>query len=224
MDGQRIADQVRTGPVRPPRPSRSFDYIDPTPIMSPQAPAGFASTLKNRKSSSYARGPSQLQNQLSPGFSPSFRYSGATSATGETGTTGGSMRKKSFKKAVRRLFGRKPKDGSPPASMPRSSFNGYGPGYGSGHGHGYHQSVSEHDRVHVCIRADKTEGSWSNRACDRGSTTATATKPTVTSFSANILRASSNPGIAFFGHAVAFIGYAVTKRHDFPQKCTAQAT
>lgn len=147
MDGRWTEDQARTGPVRPPRPSRSFDYIGPNPAVSPQPPSDLTSTHKTRKSSSNVRGPSQLQNQLSPGFSPSFRYSGATSATGATGETGGSERKKSFRKAVRKLFGRKAKDESMTTSAPRSSFPG----------HGHHRSVSRHGKMRVCNQADRTK-------------------------------------------------------------------
>lgn len=129
MDGQCIEERARTGPVRPPRPSQSLDYIRPSPRATPRNSADLPAMMRKRISTKNVRSTSQLQNQLSPGLSPSFRYSGA-------GSTTASERKGSFKNVVRKLFGRRLKYGgsSPEISRPNPS------------GHGYHRSVSRNKR------------------------------------------------------------------------------
>lgn len=130
MEGRWTNQQARTGPVRPPRPSHSLDYVGPSPRVTPRPSNDLTSTSKSRISTTNSRGGSRLQEQLSPGSNDtSFRWSGADSSTG-------SERKRTFKKAVRKLFGRRSKEEPAQQPAPRSVPPG----------HGYHRSVRQPEK------------------------------------------------------------------------------
>lgn len=91
--------QVRTGPVRPPRPSHSFDAIESTPSLKWQHSSVM---LRNRWSTTRSSHFSQPQNRLSHGLPVSLRDTGPEHyhAIEQRG---------SLRKAVRKLFGKKTK-------------------------------------------------------------------------------------------------------------------
>lgn len=147
MDERWHEEHDRLGPVRPRRPSQSLDYVGPSPQASPRPSTDLPYRFRSRRSMAKTRGASQLSQQLSPGASPSFRYSGET-------PTNGSERKASFRRAVRKLFGKKAGDQVSASQSSRSPPS-----------HNYHRSVSTCaiNPATLGRRADLDQGPWPTR-------------------------------------------------------------